>query len=136
MDVYPFASVIHKHDEIVVLELLEGITAESTPRLAETLDMIINEGKVKILMDFGKCDTICSTGLGILHFYRSRVVSKGGELKLARACSFIKTVVEQTLGKGYFGIYEDIAEAINSFINAPSPAPLPGDIKKRRKRSS
>ncbi len=115
MDVYSFTAIIHRRTGYLIVELLEGITAESTPRLGETLDKLINEDNVNIILDFEKCDYICSTGLGVLHYYRSQAVTNKGDLIIARAMPFIKDVILQTLGKGNIEIFDELESAEKSF---------------------
>ena len=127
MGIYPFTAVTHNRADIVILELLEVITTESTPRLAETLEMLINDGNNRILLDFEKVETICSTGLGILHYYHSIALENNGEMKIINASSFVSKVILQTLGNDSFEIFSCLDEALKSFSKIKLTSIFPDD---------
>ena len=121
MPTYPFA--IHVHPPtgsgITILSLMESVSTESAPRLANTLMAFIPPEALdtppRLVLNLSRCEFICSTGIGVLHYYRNRAVNQGGDLKLAEAQPFVLNILRSVLGPEYIDILPDETAAVAKF---------------------
>ena len=101
---------------IVVIEPKGKIMGgpEST-ELHDLLHDLIEQGKLKVIIDLGKVDWMNSTGLGLLISGLTTLRKSEGELKLANVTDKIQSLLTITKLVTIFKSYDTIEEAIQSF---------------------
>lgn len=101
---------------IVVIEPKGKIMGgpEST-ELHDLLHDLIEQGKLKVIIDLGKVDWMNSTGLGLLISGLTTLRKSDGELKLANVTDKIQSLLTITKLVTIFKSYDSIEEAIQSF---------------------
>jgi len=87
---------------------------ESTA-LHDLLHDLIEQGKIKVVIDLSKVDWMNSTGLGLLISGLTTLKKAEGELKLANVTDKIKSLLAITKLVTIFKSYDSVDEAINSF---------------------
>jgi len=81
----------------------------------EIAQMIDNATHPKILLNFDNVEHLSSAALGQLITINNKVKSKGGQLRLCRVDPQIDEVFAITRLNKLFQIYDEAAEALNSF---------------------
>ncbi|HVT45065.1 MAG TPA: STAS domain-containing protein [Thermoanaerobaculia bacterium] len=100
--------------EIVTLQGKITIGAGDS-QLREIVSNLLNEGKLKILLDMKGVTTIDSSGIGELVGSYTTVTNRGGKLKLLHLPPKVTDLLQVTQLITVFEVYEDEAEAIQAF---------------------
>ena len=101
---------------VQVLDLKGKITIGSGDvQLRETINKLVDEGKVNILINMQDVTTIDSSGIGELVGCYTSVTKKGGKLKLLHLPPKINDVLTVTQLITVFDVYESEQEAVASF---------------------
>lgn len=122
---FSFACALRRPEPtVVVVELREGITSDSSPRLCETLHGLLKAGTSRLVVDLGCCDHLPSTGIGVLHFVLTKARKLGGDLYLANATDFIRDIMQATLGPNTCLSFATVHEAVNAFSDDDVREPI------------
>lgn len=74
----------------------------------------------RVVLDVGEVSRVDSTGMGLLVRFLTRIKSNGGDLRLAAAQPFFKTLMQLTKLTSIFRMYDTEEEAIVSFLKEPA----------------
>ena len=103
-------------DDVVMLDLTGRITiGEGTVILRERIQKMLNAGDRKFLLSLADVDYIDSSGLGELVSSFTKVKNQDGDLKLLQLTRRMRDLMQITKLLTVFDVYDDEAEAINSF---------------------
>ena len=103
-------------DDVVMLDLTGRITiGEGTVILRERIQKMLNAGDRKFLLSLADVDYIDSSGLGELVSSFTKVKNQDGDLKLLQLTRRVRDLMQITKLLTVFDVYDDEAEAINSF---------------------
>ena len=103
-------------DDVVMLDLAGRITiGEGTLILRERIQKMLNAGDRKFLLSLADVDYIDSSGLGELVSSFTTVKNQDGDLKLLQLTRRVRDLMQITKLLTVFDVYDDEAEAINSF---------------------
>ena len=103
-------------DDVVMLDLAGRITiGEGTIILRERIQKMLNAGDRKFLLSLADVDYIDSSGLGELVSSFTKVKNQDGDLKLLQLTRRVRDLMQITKLLTVFDVYDDEAEAINSF---------------------
>ena len=83
--------------------------------LHEKLHDLIDQGKLKVVIDLGGVDWMNSTGLGILISGLTTLRNNNGELKLANVTDKIQSLLTITKLVTVFEAFDSIEDAVKSF---------------------
>lgn len=106
----------YEKNEIVIIEPKGKIMGgpESTA-LHDLLHDLIEQKKIKVVIDLGKVDWMNSTGLGLLISGLTTMRKADGELKLANVTDKIKSLLTITKLVTVFKSYDSVDDAVNAF---------------------
>jgi anti-sigma B factor antagonist len=76
---------------------------------------LLDRGHRKIILDLSGVGFVDSAGLGELVACKKRTVERGGDIKLLRPVGQVHKLLVMTLLIRLFEVYQDEAEAIDSF---------------------
>ncbi len=76
---------------------------------------LIEEGRIRVVVDLGKVSWLNSTGMGILLTAHTALRRHGGDLKLVNVTSRIKNILYITKLNLIFECYDSLEKAIESF---------------------
>lgn len=119
--------------EIEVSEMASGaplvrvigeIDLHTCPELRSTLQALIEQGKVRLILDMGAVPYVDSAALGVLVDTQRRVKEKGGEVYLASITSFVLRAFEITRLIRIFRVFEtveDAAKAVEQDLTVSAP---------------
>ena len=101
----------------IVIETINLVrsTYKEAGELKKILEDDIEKGYQKIIIDLGECDFIDSTFLGVLVFGLKKIASIGGEIKIVKSDSILKTLMARLGTLDIFNVYDTIEEALSSF---------------------
>ncbi len=88
---------------------------DASALLRKTIRSLIEEGRMRILLNLGDVDYIDSAGIGELVSSYSAVKSRGGELKLLNLSRRVRDILQLTKLYTVFDVHSDEAAALLSF---------------------
>lgn len=99
-----------------VVKMSGRVDTYTAPKLQETLDAIINEGRYNIVFDMSEVDFLSSKGLWVLtetqkkckKFNRGRLVLVNVDEKILKSFELVGM-------SGYFDTYDELTAAVASF---------------------
>lgn len=93
-----------------------GVSGEvdlyTAPKLRERIVELVEQGRLRLIVDLEHVEFIDSTGLGILVGALKRVKEREGDLALAGARRPVLRVLTITGLDGVFRLYETVGEAV------------------------
>ncbi|PYS81888.1 MAG: anti-sigma factor antagonist [Acidobacteria bacterium] len=102
--------------DVTILDLEGKITiGEGSVSLRSAIRRLIEEGKKKILLNLAGVGYVDSSGIGELVSSYTTIQREGGQLKLLKLTQKIKDLLTITKLLTVFDVYDDEAEALNSF---------------------
>lgn len=97
------------------------LTAAEAPQLQKQLTRQFDEGRYRLLLDFGELDYISSPGLRVLIEARKRAREwkltefDRGDVRVVNLPPRIKEVFDLTGFTSLFQVYDDLVDAVGSF---------------------
>ena len=102
--------------DVTILDLEGKITiGEGSVSLRSAIRRLIEEGKKKILLNLAGVGYVDSSGIGELVSSYTTINREGGQLKLLKLTQKIRDLLGITKLLTVFDVYDDEAEALNSF---------------------
>jgi len=103
-------------DDVTVLALKGRIILEEEEHpLRTVVDMLVEQGRLKLVLDLREATYIDSAGVGVLVAKYVSVRRRGGTIKLLHLGPRVRHVLEITKLTGVFEIFESEDEAVRSF---------------------
>jgi len=101
---------------VTVVDFSGKITlGEGSALLRKTIRGLLDEGRMKLLIDLGDVDYIDSAGIGEMVTAYTTVKNRGGELKLLNLTKKVKDLLQITKLYTVFDVHGEEAEAVRSF---------------------
>ena len=88
---------------------------EGSALLRKTIRGLLDEQRMKLLIDLGDVDYIDSAGIGEMVTAYTAVKNRGGELKLLNLTKKVKDLLQITKLYTVFDVHEDESAALKSF---------------------
>lgn len=105
-----------QHDDVLVEVVnLTRATIKEAELFKQTLNLSINAGIKKLVVDISQCEFIDSTFLGAMVISLKKITSKGGDLRLVGFQPAVSAMFEMTRMYRVFDSFSTKEEAINSF---------------------
>ncbi len=104
-----------KGNNITLVVLRGEIGTETVNQLKDKMEAIVNEGKNRLVMDFGDVSYLNSMGLGVIAGTLKRVKKENGDLKLLNLSPAVRELLELTRLTKVFEIFDSEESAIKSF---------------------
>ena len=110
-------TMIEKVDEDIVIVRPEGkiMGGDETSVLCDTLLQLMNEGVMKIIMDFEQVTWINSAGIGVIMGCFTTIRRMGGNMKFSGPSEKVKYYLQITKLNTVFEIFDTCQLAIESF---------------------
>lgn len=103
-----------KEGNVAILTLNGRLDAYSSNELERSISTLIDNGSVRIVVNFDGVDYISSSGLRVMLASLKRLKKAEGDLKLACLKPYVKEVFDIAGFTQLFNIYEQEEEAVNS----------------------
>lgn len=102
--------------DVTILDLSGAVRmGEGSIALRESIRGLAEEGKKRILLNLGGVNYVDSSGIGELIANYTTVSRQGGQLKLLNLTDRIQNLLVITKLLTVFDVYDDEANALNSF---------------------
>ncbi len=99
---------------VAILTLKGRLDAYSSNELERSISALIDDGSVRLVLNFDGVDYISSSGLRVMLTSLKRLKKEEGDLKLACLKPYVKEVFDIAGFTQLFNIYEQEEEAVNS----------------------
>jgi anti-sigma B factor antagonist len=108
---------------VAVLRIAGRVTlTEGTPEFDDVLQRLVQQGHVKVVVDFTDVPYIDSTALGTLLRTHATLSRRGGALKLLHVRGHVRELLELTRLLSVFEAFDSEADAIASVSATPPKA--------------
>ena len=107
---------------VTILDLKGKLAADGAETLSSTLDGLIEEGRMELVLNLGEISFVDSGALGTLLSRRGDVRQQGGALKLLNTTSRISDLLVTTKLETVFDTFSSEAEVVKSFETRASTA--------------
>jgi anti-sigma B factor antagonist len=94
---------------------------DGTTVFDDALRRFIDEGHIKLIVDFGDVPYIDSTALGILLRVHATVTRRGGALRLVRVHGHVRQLLDLTRLSDVFETFDSDTQALASVATIPTP---------------
>ena len=102
-------------EDMDVLVLNGRLDAASAKDLKNRVNHLVQENRVKLIVEMENVDFIDSSGLGSLVSSLRVVNERGGDVKVAGLQKQVRSIFELTRLHRIFGIFDDVEAAAKSF---------------------
>ena len=110
--------------DVSILDVSGRITlGEGASALRNAIRAMALEGHKKLLLNLGEASYIDSSGLGVLVSAFATLANQRGHLKLLNVISRVKDLLLITKLYAVFEVFDDEAEAVESFTDSPLREP-------------
>ncbi len=100
---------------IVVFDIGGDVTRSQPLLLHQAVKTMLEQGKIRILLNFEKMGFIDSSGIGEIVASHTSVTNIGGEIKLARISPRLRLILEITGIIEVLSIYDTVEAALADF---------------------
>lgn len=109
--------MVERVEKEIVVVRPEGkiMGGDETSTLCDTLRRLMNEGIMKIVMDFGEVTWINSAGIGVIMGCFTTLRRMGGNMKFASPSDKVKYYLQITKLNTVFEIFDTSERAVDSF---------------------
>jgi len=105
---------------VTVQQMPEHLTREQAQEFLRDIESSINTDRPHLVFDCSNVRQLGSVGVELLLHCMEEVMKRNGDLKLAAVAAGPRAVLEFTGIDGLFEIYEDAAQAVQSFNQLPA----------------
>ena len=105
---------------VTVQEMPEQFTREQAHSFLQEVEPLMNVERPRLVFDCSKVRQLGSVGVEVLLHCMEEVMKRNGDLKLAAVSAGPMAVLEFTGIDGLFEIFEDTAQAVQSFFEVPA----------------
>lgn len=102
-------------DVVIEIVNLTRATCKEALDFKELLSMELERNFKKIVIDIRQCEFIDSSFLGAMVFIKKELFEIGGDLRIVKSHSNIRTIMEKVGTNRFFSIYDSIESAVRSF---------------------
>lgn len=102
-------------DVVIEIVNLTRATCKEALEFKEILQMDLARNFKKVVIDLRQCDFIDSTFLGVIVFIKKSIYESGGDVRIVKSPSNVRTIMEKVGTIRFFNIYDSIESAVRSF---------------------
>mgnify|MGYP000436373007 CR=1 FL=1 len=104
-----------QNEDITILELYGYLDASSAPQLDKKLNEVLNQGKIKLIINMKGLNLISSAGWSIFVEMTLQFKKKGGDIRLAEMRNDAKNIFNIMGLDAVIKSFESIEKALESF---------------------
>jgi anti-anti-sigma factor len=101
--------------DVLILSADGGLNAKTGAEFLRQLDVLVDNGLTKIIVDCTHLELISSYGVGLLVRLHNKLASRGGDVKIAAPHSMVLQALNVMRLGNIFGIYPDVNRARLAF---------------------
>jgi anti-sigma B factor antagonist len=100
---------------VQLFEILGRIDGDTAPEVGQTIDKVLDQGQMNVVLDLSGVEYMSSPGLReIVRIYK-RAVTNGGDLRIANPSERVLAVLQLAGLDRMLKIFNTSIEAVNSF---------------------
>lgn len=103
--------------QILLFQLAGQLDTSSCDYLYDVLEDVIEDGKIRIILDCSDLEFISSMGLGMLMRVHSRMAKLGGNVCLCRVHSAVADVLRLVMLDKVLRVYPSVEAAVDSLAD-------------------
>ena len=100
---------------LALVRVYGEVDVGTAPRLKQELFRVLDEGRLKVIVNLSEVAYLDSTGLGVLISGFTRALKRGGDLRLVCVSEPILRILEVTRLTTVFDIYNNEEDALRHF---------------------
>lgn len=108
--------------DVLILSADGGLNAKTAAEFLRELEVLVDAGLTKMIVDCTHLEFISSYGVGLLVRLHHKLAARGGDVKIAAAHSMVLQAMNVMRLGNIFGIYPDVNRARLAFREKPRPA--------------
>ena len=108
--------------DVLILSADGGLNAKTGAEFLRQLDVLVDAGLTKIIVDCTHLAYISSYGVGLLVGLHNKLAGRGGDVKIAAPQSMVLQAMNVMRLGNIFGIYPDVNRARLAFREKHGPA--------------
>jgi anti-anti-sigma factor len=101
--------------DVLILSADGGLNADTADEFRRQLEALIDAGVTRIIVDCARLDYISSYGVGVLIRLHKKLVTHGGDVKIAAVKSMVLGALTLMRMGDIFAIYPDVDQARLAF---------------------
>jgi anti-anti-sigma factor len=102
-------------DVVVEIVNITRATYKEALQFKDTLTLDLARNFKKIVIDIRQCEFIDSTFLGVMVFIKKNISDKGGDVRIVKSHSNVRTIMEKVGTNRFFSIFDSIEAAVKSY---------------------
>ena len=102
-------------DVVIEIVNLTRATYKEALELKEILNLDVARNFKKIVIDIRQCEFIDSTFLGVMVFIKKSIFEIGGDVRIVKSYSNVRTILEKVGAYKFFSIFDSIESAVRSY---------------------
>ncbi len=102
-------------DVVIEIVNLTRATYKEALEFKEVLSLDLSRNFKKIVIDLRQCEFIDSTFLGAIVFIKKSILEIGGDVRIVKSHSNVRTIMEKVGTYKFFSIYDSIESAVRSY---------------------
>lgn len=107
--------------DVLILSADGGLNAQTGAEFLRQLDVLVDAGLTKIIVDCTHLEFISSYGVGLLVRLHHKLAGRGGDVKIAAPHSMVLQAMNVMRLGEIFGIYSDVNRARLAFREKSKP---------------
>jgi len=107
--------IIHEHSGVVEMVIEGNVLQENVEMLKSRLHDLIDNGKVKIVLNMGQSNYVSSLCLAVIVDIKKQLSEHEGDLRIANVNRLVKNLMEITNLVKKFQLFENVDDAVRSF---------------------
>ena len=110
LDIY-----LHETGDVAVIRLKGFLNADTSPQFEDTIQMLVDKGVFRIIIDFARLEYVSSAGVGCFIGNIKRIRKGGGDIRFLSMSPKTLRVFQLLDFQDFFQSFDDEAQAIQSF---------------------
>ena len=98
----------------VIIDIIGELNLYSTPHLKGIMNKLVENGRIKLILNTDKLNYIDSSGLGVFLNVQSKLLKMGGYIHICAPTTQVVSILELTKLKSMLKIYRTIEDSIIS----------------------
>jgi len=98
----------------IILDIIGELNLYSTPHLKSIMNKLIENGRIKLILNTDKLNYIDSSGLGVFLNIQSKLIKQGGYVHICAPTTQVMSILELTKLKSMLKIFRTIEDSIIS----------------------
>lgn len=106
---------INENNGVQVVKIIGNLDTSTSPDAENTINSMINEGQIKMILDLSDTGFVSSAGLRVFLSTAKQVTAKGGAVKFCGANDVVQEILDISGFSGILDVKTSFDEALATF---------------------